>query len=299
MDLAEAALGRLTAAAVRADAIDRGGGRRLRWVEGGAAGPPLVLVSGAGESLLTWAPVFGELVARRRTVAYDRAGLGGSDPLWPVTGPAEVDDLAALLDAVGPAVVVGHSWGGLLAQLAAYARPGQVAGLVLVDPTHEDVFAAVPLSLRVMSGAMMRGMSALHRFGLAGRTLRSMGRQLASRTTGEPAAREAIARAYAAAYRRRSQFRMIAAENRIADRCGPWVRPLRARSTLPDVPVEVLSAGQKPAVLRDRAAALHEALADAAPCGRFTMVDDAGHYIHHQRPDAVLAAVDRVIAGSP
>jgi pimeloyl-ACP methyl ester carboxylesterase len=299
MDLAEVALGRVTAAGVRPGALDRGGGRMLRWVEAGSGGPPLLLVSGAGETLLTWAPVFGELAARRRTVAYDRAGLGDSDPIWPVTGPAEVDDLVALLDALGPAVVVGHSWGGLLAQLAAFARPGRIAGLVLVDPTHEDVFAAVPLALRLSSAAMMRGAATLHLVGLAGGVLRSMGRQLAARSTDDPGAREAIARAYAAAYRRRSQFRMIRAENRVADRCGAWVRPIRARSALPDVPVVVLSAGRKPPTLRDRAVASHRSVAAAAPRGAFVLVDDAGHYVHHRCPEAVLDAVDRVTAGSP
>ena len=127
---AAAAFARLTERPVRTGSLDRdtsrSGTRTLRWVEAGE-GTPLVLVSGAGEVNLTWATVFDALSERGRVIAYDRAGLGDSDPLDLVTGSAEVDDLTALLDLVGPAVLVGHSWGGLLAQLAAWARRGQPA----------------------------------------------------------------------------------------------------------------------------------------------------------------------------
>jgi pimeloyl-ACP methyl ester carboxylesterase len=84
-------------------------------------------------------------------VAYDRAGLGGSDP---APGLAvidrQVDDLASVITglAAGPCVLAGHSWGGILVQLLAFRRPGLVAGLVLVDPGHEEIESGLPLALR-------------------------------------------------------------------------------------------------------------------------------------------------------
>lgn len=83
-----------------------------------------------------YAAVFKELVADFRLIAYDRAGYGASDPA-PLSLDLQVDDLTAVLEEVGPAVVVGHSWGGLLAQLATWSRPDLVSGLVLLDPSHE------------------------------------------------------------------------------------------------------------------------------------------------------------------
>jgi pimeloyl-ACP methyl ester carboxylesterase len=41
-------------------------------------------------------------------------------------------------------VLVGHSWGGLLAQLVTWERPELVAGLVLVDPSHESLWFEPP-----------------------------------------------------------------------------------------------------------------------------------------------------------
>ena len=48
----------------------------------------------------------------------------------------------------GPCVLAGHSWGGVLVQLLAFRRPDLVAGLVLVDPGHEEMESGLPLALR-------------------------------------------------------------------------------------------------------------------------------------------------------
>jgi pimeloyl-ACP methyl ester carboxylesterase len=45
-------------------------------------------------------------------------------------------------------VLAGHSWGGVLVQLLAFRRPDLAAGLVLVDPGHEEMDSALPLSIR-------------------------------------------------------------------------------------------------------------------------------------------------------
>ena len=86
-----------------------------------------------------------------RVVAYDRAGLGGSAPApGLVTIDRQIDDLASVITglAAGPCVLAGHSWGGVLVQLLAFRRPDLVAGLVLVDPGHEEMDSALPLSIR-------------------------------------------------------------------------------------------------------------------------------------------------------
>jgi len=251
-----------------------------------------VLVSGAGEVNLTWATVFDALSERGRVIAYDRAGLGDSDPLDLVTGSAEVDDLTALLDVVGPAVLVGHSWGGPLAQLAAWTRPDQVSGLVLVDPTHENL--EVPARYRMAAAAMFLGVGVLHRLHLADRVLRGMGSTLAEAASDEPVLREQIVSAYASGYAARSQFHMVAAENRLADRCGEWVGPQRAGASWPDAPLVVLAATQKPAWLRDQSLRLHRTVVAAAPRGQYVEVD-SGHYIQREHPDAVVEAVDHVL----
>ena len=86
-----------------------------------------------------------------RVAAYDRAGLGGSDPAPGLTViDRQVDDLASVITGLGagPCVLAGHSWGGILVQLLAFRRPDLAAGLVLVDPGHEEMESHLPLPLR-------------------------------------------------------------------------------------------------------------------------------------------------------
>ena len=62
----------------------------------------------------------------------------------------QVDDLVSVITGLGagPCVLAGHSWGGLLAQLLAFRRPDLVAGLVLVDPGHEEMEGGLPRAIR-------------------------------------------------------------------------------------------------------------------------------------------------------
>lgn len=80
-----------------------------------------------------------------RSLAYDRAGLGHSDPgPAPRDGRAINDDLEAALDRLGeagPILLAGHSMGGLMVRLFALERTRWLTGLVLVDAVTPDVFA--------------------------------------------------------------------------------------------------------------------------------------------------------------
>jgi pimeloyl-ACP methyl ester carboxylesterase len=276
--------------------IDRSG-RKLRWLTAGHGSPPILLVSGAGETSLDWLPVLPSLASLSTVVALDRAGLGLSPPDAGVSIQRQVDDVAAVLDHIGPAVVVGHSWGGLLVQLVAWRNPGSILGLVLVDPTHEDVFTSVPLHLRVLSSVLGPGLIVAHTLGLFPRLARPMGRKLAELSTTDPQLRSAIEAAYLQAYRHRYQVRMIGRENRLADGSRDVVRRARAQAAPPDVPLIVLTAttGKLPA-LQSRSTALLAEVAAAAPRGRQVLVENAGHYIHHDQPEAVVDAVTTVLA---
>lgn len=108
--------------------------------------PLIVLEAGSFGFSADWAVVQARLAALGlRSLAYDRAGLGLSDP-----GPAPRDGLAiatdlekllAAIDETGPFILVGHSMAGLHIQLFAGRNRDRIAGLVFVDAVTPEVTA--------------------------------------------------------------------------------------------------------------------------------------------------------------
>jgi lipase len=83
-----------------------------------------------------WHTLADQYLADIAVVAPDLIGHGRSSWSAPWTVDANVQALAALIEdeTSEPALVVGHSFGGMIALHLAAARPDLVAGLVLLDP---------------------------------------------------------------------------------------------------------------------------------------------------------------------
>ncbi|MEU6238053.1 alpha/beta hydrolase [Kitasatospora sp. NPDC047058] len=126
---------------------DAGGGPTVVWVPGGHA---------PGEEFRRLHTM---TAARGRSVLVDRFGTGWSDVgPFPRTTAAEAEELPAALAAAGerpPFVLVGHSFGGLLAANVARRRPDLVAAVVLLDPTPLEVIAFAPPN-RLVAGMRRR-----------------------------------------------------------------------------------------------------------------------------------------------
>lgn len=110
---------------------------------GGVRPPGVPLVSfeaGAFNTVETWGRVQPEVARFARTCAHDRPGRGLSGlPPAGLDAHGYVRLLSRTLRAAGeppPYVLVGHSMGGLIAQLFVVDRPDEIAGLVLVDSSH-------------------------------------------------------------------------------------------------------------------------------------------------------------------
>lgn len=102
----------------------------------------VVFESGGGGSSQDWKKVKALLPSGIRAISYDRAGIGKSEagPI-PQTMAQNVFELHALLEAAkikGPIILVGQSIGGLIVRLYTERYGKNIAGLVLVDPTHES-----------------------------------------------------------------------------------------------------------------------------------------------------------------
>ena len=116
-------------------------GRKLNLRCSGRGSPTVLLESGFGADSGAWYKVQPALSRQTRVCAYDRAGYGYSDPgPLPRDGASIARDLDLALQAAsirGPFIVVGHSAGGLYGRIFAARRPGEISGLVLLDPTVE------------------------------------------------------------------------------------------------------------------------------------------------------------------
>lgn len=112
-------------------------GTRLFYQQAGN-GPDVVLVHAVTSNQAVWlfSGLTDALAADYRVTTYDLRGHGGSGrPPTGYTSAVMADDLLALHAALGlgPAVLVGHSFGGVTAMHAAVVAPAAVAGVVLSD----------------------------------------------------------------------------------------------------------------------------------------------------------------------
>lgn len=275
------------------DLVEVSDGRNLHLHVAGEqhGGPTVVLEAGFGGFSPGFAWLLDELAEVTTVVAYDRPGYGWSTPAdRPVDAPATAADLHEALTTRGlptPYVLVGHSLGAHYARVFAGRFPDDVAGLVLLDPTHEAQLERVPSAAAQLEqlNRTLRWAPHLARVGF----FRVFDPQAAA---GEglpdvPAAQ--LAAASITAEHLRATAREADAVPRLA-------------ASVPDefgsMPVRIVSASTpEPGFEDERAAAdtLHRELASRSPnaglqriagAGHLTLVTDAGH----------AAAVARVVA---
>jgi thioesterase domain-containing protein len=108
----------------------------------GSGQPTVVFENGLGGTEIDWSAVRIKLGSKLRACSYDRAGVGMSDPRpsGKASAGQSAEDLARLLAAANekpPFMLVGWSYGGIVARVYRDRHPDQVAGLVLVDSSSE------------------------------------------------------------------------------------------------------------------------------------------------------------------
>jgi len=107
----------------------------LNYAEGPAQGPPLVMLHGGGGRWQLYAGMLAELAAHCHVYAPDLRGHGKSGWVpWGYTIRDYVEDIGAFLREIsGPAVLMGHSLGGIIAVATANACPDRVRALIVGD----------------------------------------------------------------------------------------------------------------------------------------------------------------------
>ena len=198
--------------------VDVGGYRLHLWCTGEGA-PPVILDSGLGGTSAGWGFVQPEVARFTRVCSYDRAGMGYSDPgPSPRTARRLARELATLVGRSGidgPLVLVGASSGGLNVRVFASDYPDRVAGLILVDATHEDQGHEIPPMARfaalLSSTGILRllGVSLGHRVETLAPSVQPFARATRFRTAGyRAAAAELVAMRESAAEVRSSRRKL-------------------------------------------------------------------------------------------
>lgn len=270
---------------------------RMLCVRVRGQGPTVVLeAGGAGDGTTdAYGETFEEQLTRHATVVtYDRAGSGRSDGPPHRTVAAMADDLAAMLAALGlrtPAVVVGWSSGGLVAQLFTARHPNMVAGLVLLDPTVMSVESR--LGERVVGAVGVAQLEMLALGARLGFFRTRSGRAVVRRLAGPYADQKGMNYWYDAWNEPRQIRQTARIMPLLGDYCREVTTTIRAAS-LPDVPVRVLVPRTRPGggrVFVERIEAAHRSLAERFPRGKLVLMDDATHAIPIDQPDAVLTEI--------
>lgn len=114
---------------------------RLRYLDLGSGGdPPFLFIHGFGADLNAWMFNQPVLAERRRTIALDLPGHGGSTKALsgPIDGTSFAADIDRFLAALGVERVhlVGHSMGGAIARCFSGWQPERVASLTMIAPAE-------------------------------------------------------------------------------------------------------------------------------------------------------------------
>jgi pimeloyl-ACP methyl ester carboxylesterase len=272
------------------------GGRRLLLHRSGSGGPAVVFAPGAGLIGLDYLNVHDRISRFTTSVLYDRAGTGWSDEIQLPRSAAKVtDELRSLLHAAGvpaPYLLVGHSLGGIYIRRYAQRFPDEVAGLLFLDPAHEDFPAHTPkltlLGKLRMGFALVSVMPRFRRFyrGMFGRMFAEWPDSM----------REVVIEYHLKAWRKT----LLEGKNLESE----LLDEIRRGGPMPDVPLIVLSAtGIDPFMaafapesylrgLNPGKHVMYTALAASVPRGEHRALENAGHStIHTDRPDAVVQAI--------
>ncbi|MGH7023409.1 MAG: alpha/beta fold hydrolase, partial [Caulobacteraceae bacterium] len=270
-------------------------GRRINMrCAGPAVAPTVIFESGFAATSSEWDRVQPVIARAHFTCSYDRAGYGWSDPgPLPRDGTAVARDLAAALKAArirGPLVLVAHSDGALFARIFADRHPHQVVGMVLVDPSveHQDLRFAAVYGKKAGSLAPLIARAKACGAAAARHALPSLDPSLIrcgpSPTASTEARRENLS---AADWKTQvSELETLwGATSDEVDAGGP---------TMGAMPLVVLTAAG--GRVNPLWAALHDELARRSTRGSSQLVQRSGHMMMFDRPDAIIAAINEVLA---
>lgn len=264
-------------------------GVRVHYIERGQ-GDPVVLLHGNVVSSQDFVAsgLIDRLAKRYRVIAFDRPGFGYTERprsrLWTAEAQAALLHKAFSELGIEAPIVVGHSWGTLVALALALNKDARVQRLVLLSgyyfPTARlDAVLASPPAIPVVGDVMRYTVSAVFARLLLGRTVKAMFSPQPVPTNFLPSlSRELLVRP--------GQIRANAAD---AGLMVPATIAMRNRYAEELTMPVVIVAGDKDKVvnLDTHARHLQSILRDS----QLVVMPGVGHMVHHSAPDHIAAAV--------
>lgn len=262
------------------------------WDRG--TGRPVVLIHGASGNLRDFTfDLAPRLAERHRVIAFDRPGFGYSGRIaergWdPAVQAALLRRATAALGAEQP-IVVGHSWGGALAMAWGVDAPDDIAGIVTLGgatmPWGGDVSFLYSLNASDVTDRLASNIvAALATEGLIESFMEG--------TFAPQPIPDGYAAYVGAPLATRPRTVRYNAHD-ITNLNGVLERQSKRYPKLYR-PVEILHGTVDQSVWPDlHAEGMHALL----PNSRLMLLDGVGHMPHHARPEAVMAAVDRLAVG--
>lgn len=254
------------------------GGYSIHMVCMGHGHPTVLIDTGLGDDSTDWLKVQQAASAQSKVCVYDRPGYGWSD-----VGPQprnsahiayELERLIEAASLTGPLVLVGHSFGGYNIRMYAANHPENVAGMVLVDASHENQYEALNIQLP-------------KRFGRHGAVL-----ILPKTTTGTMNLDKPTALRERAIHAARSEITALY-------QSALQVQRLHA---IPRVPLIVISRGRSEwqgyhdAAKREKIwMSLQHDLWRLSPISQHIFANRSGHDIHVEQPEVVVKAISDVL----
>lgn len=289
-------------------------GRRVHLNCQGKGGPTVILTAGLGAWSVSWWRVHAEIARRARTCSWDRAGFGHSDASPALqtldATTADLEQALAVGGIKGPYVVVGHSAGAFEALRFADRHRADVVGMVLVDPSvpeQTQKFVATVGDLAARSeAARLTGVGVLKTCArdLEAGTLTPDAPQWKLCFPDIPSFTPALLAAMRALDASPARLRTQASLNEgFTASAAAVADPSRNYG---DMPLIVLTQGaslglpggtaEQTTALTDGWVKWHDDYAKLSTRGVNLIVRGAGHGIQRDKPQAVIGAVDAVLA---
>ncbi len=268
-------------------------GVRLHYTDSGAGSVPVVLIHGNTVTFQDWelSGISAKAKQRYRVIAFDRPGFGYSDrprlKLWTPNAQADLIQQALASLGVTQAIIVGHSFGALVAAALAVRHPSLVRGLVAASgyyfPSFRlDALMVAPQALPVVGDLFRYTLTPL------------MGRIFAPMMMWVMFAPQILPPRFVPTFLGLS-IRPWQIRAQVAD--GTYMVPaamaLRGRYHEIHTPTQII-AGNNDKIVSPSAQS--DRLAGVIPRSKLRVLPGTGHMVHYAMREAVMEAIDEVAA---